>query len=172
MNRVTIILFKKEWLWLNYVMFVRHSPPRLSIIRLDSRSNAPFHDFVFPRSKFLHFFFFFRRFIATTPHQTHIQTSLNRRSLEGRRVALHSLVLQYLLIWGNRETFQIVWSSRMDRSKAVSIILTKFEYQILNDDCLNLFSTKSFTIWNIFSQDNRLKCFAITSEFLPVVILG
>lgn len=38
-------------------MFVRHSPPRLSIIRLDSRSNAPFHDFVFPRSKFLHFFF-------------------------------------------------------------------------------------------------------------------
>lgn len=133
------------------------------------RSLPRFH---FPSFEIPSFFFFFRRFIATTPHQTHIQTSLNRRSLEGRRVALHSLVLQYLLIWGNRETFQIVWSSRMDRSKAVSIILTKFEYQILNDDCLDLFSTKSFTIWNIFSQDNRLKCFAITSEFLPVVILG
>lgn len=145
---------------------------------LDSQSSVLIRDQTLPsaisfslvRNSFI--FFFFRRFIATTPHQTHIQTSLNRRSLEGRRVALHSLVLQYLLIWGNRETFQIVWSSRMDRSKAVSIILTKFEYQILNDDCLNLFSTKSFTIWNIFSQDNRLKCFAITSEFLPVVILG
>lgn len=145
---------------------------------LDSQSSVLIRDQTLPstisfslvRNSFI--FFFFRRFIATTPHQTHIQTSLNRRSLEGRRVALHSLVLQYLLIWGNRETFQIVWSSRMDRSKAVSIILTKFEYQILNDDCLDLFSTKSFTIWNIFSQDNRLKCFAITSEFLPVVILG
>lgn len=144
---------------------------------LDSQSSVLIRDQTLPsaisfslvRNSFI---FFFRRFIATTPHQTHIQTSLNRRSLEGRRVALHSLVLQYLLIWGNRETFQIVWSSRMDRSKAVSIILTKFEYQILNDDCLDLFSTKSFTIWNIFSQDNRLKCFAITSEFLPVVILG
>lgn len=145
---------------------------------LDSQSSVLIRDQTLPstisfslvRNSFI--FFFFRRFIATTPHQTHIQTSLNRRSLEERRVALHSLVLQYLLIWGNRETFQIVWSSRMDRSKAVSIILTKFEYQILNDDCLDLFSTKSFTIWNIFSQDNRLKCFAITSEFLPVVILG
>lgn len=145
---------------------------------LDSQSSVLIRDQTLPstisfslvRNSFI--FFFFRRVIATTPHQTHIQTSLNRRSLEGRRVALHSLVLQYLLIWGNRETFQIVWSSRMDRSKAVSIILTKFEYQILNDDCLDLFSTKSFTIWNIFSQNNRLKCFAITSEFLPVVILG
>lgn len=154
MNRVTIILFKKEWLWLNYVMFVRHSPLNHPSWFAIKRSLPRFRFPSFEIPSFL-FFFFFRRLIATTPHQTHIQTSLNRRSLEGRRVALHSLVLQYLLIWGNRETFQIVWSSRMERSKAVSIILINFEISnikrrlfglVLNEIVHHIF-TRWF-VWN------------------------
>lgn len=88
-------------------------------------------------------FFFFRRFVATTAHQT--KSKLTWRRLQGW-AAFNSLLLQYLLIWGNRETFQIIWSLRTDRSKVYLTLRN-----IINKNIYR-------KIWNIkrrYSEVNR-----------------
>lgn len=130
--------------------------PSTLTIRLDSRSNAFFYDLFFSVrvSFFLFFFSFFRRFVATTVHQT--KSKLTWRRLQGW-AALNSLLLQYLLIWGNRETFQIIWSFRTDRSK-VYLTLRNIIYK-------NIYRK----IWNIkrrYSEVNRKILF---NEIIPIL---
>lgn len=149
---------RKEWLKTYQITCLRSTfsplPPSRSVLIRDQTLSSMIYSSLFEFLFFFFFFSFFRRFVATTVHQT--KSKLTWRRLQGW-AALNSLLLQYLLIWGNRETFQIIWSFRTDRSK-VYLTLRNIIYK-------NIYRK----IWNIkrrYSEVNRKILF---NEIIPIL---
>ena len=94
--------------------FVRLHLPRRSVSTRDQNHTSP-RRFISVQIRFFLICFVISLEDSSLRRRTQTKSKLNRQ----RSCIWHSLVLQYLLhLRKNRETIQIIWSCRTDRSKA------------------------------------------------------